>query len=604
MVYFDDVIKGPPLRPVCGAIVSSNMRISYFLSSILRPVIALSDDVCDSTDDMLSRVERCNEQDLTNCIVDSMDVDALYPSIDIEFAVEKCMELLIKSGIQFKNVDTGELGLFLMYNDSEENLQRAGLLQHCPQRKNKLGRTPLFTASGTNSSKAARWNAWKASSIKPIDATKMVVHALGITLRYTLSNHVCMFNNELFKQMKGGAIGVGIAGDAATLFMAWWDQQLKSEIPTFKMYARYVDDIDLVIEADTDDETTMARVQNVANSIHPSIQVSIDYPSKHPDGKLPVLDTKQWIEDGKLFHTYYSKPMSNKFVVMASSAISDRSKHNILVADLLRVMRCVSPQCDPIERQRHVQEFIYRMQVSGYNQEQRVLVYKAAKSKYDQQMKNHQDKVSPMYKSKQWRRAQRQHDKSAKKKNWYGDKFDAVYFVQATPGSQLANQCQKTFQRCNLSVKVIERTGRTVKQMLVKSDPLRREVCKCSVCKIAGKQICKIRDCVYEMVCSGCAKRYVGETSRSLRERYLEHMMLLESKHPASVFYRHVHDCHRDETNPIIWKIKLLSRCPGDASLRQATEATYIYETRPELNGRVEYQDNRPRQARLTSIIE
>ena len=140
--------------------------------------------------------------------------------------------------------------------------------------------------------------------------------------------------------------------------------------------------------------------------------------------------------------------------------------------------------------------------------------------------------------------------------------------------------------------------------MLVKSDPLRREVCNCNVCEIAGKQICNVRDCVYEMACSGCAKRYVGETSRSLRERYHEHMMLLESKHPASVFYRHLHDCHRDETNPIIWNVKVLSRCPGDAALRQATEATYIYETRPELNGRVEYQDNRPRQARLTSVIQ
>ena len=78
-----------------------------------------------------------------------------------------------------------------------------------------------------------------------------------------------------------------------------------------------------------------------------------------------------------------------------------------------------------------------------------------------------------------------------------------------------------------------------------------------------------------------------------MRDRYQEHMMLLESKHNASVFYKHVHDCHREEEDQIIWKIKVLSRCPGDASLRQAIEATYIYETRPELNGRVEYQDNR-----------
>ena len=35
------------------------------------------------------------------------------------------------------------------------------------------------------------------------------------------------FNNKIFKQMKGGAIGVGIAGEVANLFMVWWDRKMK-----------------------------------------------------------------------------------------------------------------------------------------------------------------------------------------------------------------------------------------------------------------------------------------------------------------------------------------------------------------------------------------
>ena len=31
--------KGPPQRPVCGAIVASNYRLSHFISTILQPVI-------------------------------------------------------------------------------------------------------------------------------------------------------------------------------------------------------------------------------------------------------------------------------------------------------------------------------------------------------------------------------------------------------------------------------------------------------------------------------------------------------------------------------------------------------------------------------------
>jgi len=78
---------------------------------------------------------------------------------------------------------------------------------------------------------------------------------------------VCKFNNVLYKQLKGGAIGVGIAGDVGTLMMVWLDRQLKLKVPSFKMYGRYVDDIDIVVETDHDDKTTMENIQLVANTI-------------------------------------------------------------------------------------------------------------------------------------------------------------------------------------------------------------------------------------------------------------------------------------------------------------------------------------------------
>ena len=37
-----------------------------------------------------------------------MDVKALYPSIEIDFAVEKCVEMIIKSESIFEKIDTEE----------------------------------------------------------------------------------------------------------------------------------------------------------------------------------------------------------------------------------------------------------------------------------------------------------------------------------------------------------------------------------------------------------------------------------------------------------------------------------------------------------------
>ena len=122
---YDDPVKGPPTRLVCGAVSSCNYRISYFVSNIIKPFITLAEEACDSSEDMLYRVKECNEnQDLEGCMIGSFDVDALYPSIDIDFAIEKCLELIPQSEVEFKSIDASELGLYLALTmDKKERIK-------------------------------------------------------------------------------------------------------------------------------------------------------------------------------------------------------------------------------------------------------------------------------------------------------------------------------------------------------------------------------------------------------------------------------------------------------------------------------------------------
>ncbi|CAI9723023.1 Hypothetical predicted protein [Octopus vulgaris] len=129
-----DPIAGPPTRPVCGANIASNYRISYFLSMIIRPIIRMSPDVCDSTED-LGWINDCNNTcDLTGCMVGSMDVVSLYPSIDVDFAVEKFVEMINESQVEFRNVNTEELGLLLRLTCNNEFLDKHNLSSFCPSR--------------------------------------------------------------------------------------------------------------------------------------------------------------------------------------------------------------------------------------------------------------------------------------------------------------------------------------------------------------------------------------------------------------------------------------------------------------------------------------
>ena len=198
------------------------------------------------------------------------------------------------------------------------------------------------------------------------------------------------------------------AGDIAGLFMVWWDREFKKRVKDehidMKLYTRYVDDENIVCKAvpetesntgEEPDERTMKRLQEIGNGVHPSIQLTIDFPSNNANGRVPILDTEQWIQEvdvggeikPQIIFSHYAKPMSSKLVIHRQSANPIKSKINILVADLVRVMRNVSRMCTDEERNEKVQTFMNRMQFSGYSKGERHLVYKRAKHRYEEMVR-------------------------------------------------------------------------------------------------------------------------------------------------------------------------------------------------------------------------
>ena len=146
----------------------------------------------------------------------------------------------------------------------------------------------------------------------------------------------------------------------------------------------------------------LTRLQQIANSIHPSIKVTVDQ----------ILDTEQWIENVKIgnsfepqiCHSHYSKPMASKYVTLQYSAMPYQSKMSILVADLVRIMRYVSMQCKEEERSEKVQDYLLRIKHSGYNKVERhrdsFRVYVKAKKKYENIKENANNTTCPMYRGK------------------------------------------------------------------------------------------------------------------------------------------------------------------------------------------------------------
>eukprot|EP00794_Sanderia_malayensis_P018543 gene18543-20404_t len=307
--------------------------------------------------------------------------------------------------------------------------------------------------------------------------------------------------------------------------MVWWDRELKRRLQNhgieIQLYERYVDDTNILVKTVTDmdarpnDETIMMEIQTIANEIHPSISVTIDYPTNHTNKRMPVLDLELWIDmvetNGTLKHqilfTHYMKPMTSKYVINKRSALSTTMKKSVLVSDLVRTMRNVSLQCPESERQKHVQNFIKRMQFSGYDQQECVKVYTTAKRKYEQIIEKDRKGECPMYRGKLWQRERREKAKIKKKRTWYEKGgYETVLFVDATPNEELARECQRIVNQSELKIKVIEKAGKSLKESLVLSDPFKNKTCEdndCKVCKHDPKANCKVRDVVYEISCLG-----------------------------------------------------------------------------------------------------
>ena len=432
---FDDPVRGPPTRPVCGGSAAFNHKLSHYLGLILRPVWQEAETVCQSTEEMLAAIKKLNESGEldADCTIGSADVKALYPSIDVNLAAEKVAEVFLESGVEVdeSSIDKRELGLYLSLNRTPMQLEALGIHQYCPKRKHKRGRPPNITGCAQDEDTTKRYKPWNdPEQVPDKEATKkMLAEALSVAVKFTMGNHMYRFNGEVRRQREGGPIGLGLTGDVAQILMVWWDRELIKRLEARGMkvllYLRYVDDINIVVKNVSRstgseslrprDEANMLIVQEVANGIHPSIQVTIDYPSGHSDLKMPILDLKVWPShelDGvtretsvMIMHEHYHKEVASRAVVNARSALPQKVKRTVHTQEIIRILRNCNKHLPWAVVQRHVEEYVTKLQFSGYSRQFRPDVVASAMKAFDTMVAKDQNGEELLCRPKGWKRA-------------------------------------------------------------------------------------------------------------------------------------------------------------------------------------------------------
>ena len=160
--------------------------------------------------------------------------------------------------------------------------------------------------------------------------------------------------------------------------------------------------------------------------------------------------------------------------------------------------------------------------------------------------------------------------------------------MPATPGSQLQKKYQSEIRNQGYKIKVVEKTGTTLKKVQQKSSPFKQQRCgreNCLVCKQAGRGPRNAHGVTYEIECQECESKYVGETARNAYTRGTEHAGGLENRDEKSALWRHCVEKHGKERQKFkmsvtgVWYVQAYDQTifKGQTECNLNTLTPYIY---------------------------
>ena len=632
----DDIVKGPPVRPVCGANQAPNSRLSNFISRVVNDFADAADidTECKSSEEMRATFEEFNDRDANEkkgCAVMSMDVKALYPSMEWKEIITAVKELVENSEEEAKNVNYEEVGKYLAVTMTRAEIEREGLDDVVPERKVETGRE-ITVAYLCNKANEEKWKTTKTPEKE--QRKKMVALAVAEGVRVCMSNHVYSIGDKLFVQKAGGPIGLELTGAVSRAFMWRWDKLYLEKVQNagIKMlvYERYVDDSNQIAvvpppgstydkerkkiiinpnteEQDKPDERMAKVLLSIANSIMPCVIMEGDWPSKNHDEKMPILDMKVWMEkNGNVMYQHYEKAVSSKTVLHAKSAHSMACKRGVHTQEIVRRMLNSSHRLDWKEETAPViTEYMLRMKAAGYNEKYRKEVLTHALCIYDSKWEEHRNGSRPIFRPKGWKKKERKQEKRNKKLNWAkkGGHI-APIFVPTTPGGVLVKKMRKVAEqeaKEGIKFKIMEVGGRTIKSELQRSNPTAQAGCGESDCIACNRERgrggnCRRNNINYEIECHLCPEGsrpvYIGETSRNLYTRTKEHMNgghrgRSSEEGETSFVQKHNEMCHKGMDMDFRARV---TKQNTDSLSRQVREGVYIRrETRTVLNSKSEW---------------
>ena len=282
----------------------------------------------------------------------------------------------------------------------------------------------------------------------------------------------------------------------------------------------------------------LPALHGVMASIFPHLKFEMEHEEMFPGNMLPTLDFKMWVQDNKIQYSFYQKEVANKALINKRSALSENIKVASLTQNLIRRCKNTSEMLSMEARLAMINEFTQQALACDYSKEQTKRIVTAGLIGYENMKIAAVEAGGSIHKCAAEGTVERRRKKLVGKSSWFkgspkprvrvdrpgrrktggaGEKPltpVTVLFVPQTPQGAFAKKLTELkvwlTKLSGEKTKIVERSGCTVRQLLVRSNPWAQGHCgrppgECPPCDTGdGKQSCQRRSILYETFCLRC----------------------------------------------------------------------------------------------------
>ena len=147
-------------------------------------------------------------------MIGSMDVEALYPSIQINRSAKLVGEIVRESGVKIENVDYQTAATYIASNSSRTDISKWGMEKIIPKRRHKKGTRPgpttgelhkrrRYDSNGEEKESESKWVAVR-KELSEKEKRQMVAKVIEIGIRTTFRNHIYQWGGDFTHRGRAG----------------------------------------------------------------------------------------------------------------------------------------------------------------------------------------------------------------------------------------------------------------------------------------------------------------------------------------------------------------------------------------------------------------